>query len=702
MKTIKKKIKFVGWAILMIGLLAGVASAQDPSEGLVPTVRVAVPNLSPQIAKIMPPSFEVGVFAEDADASTGRPIKYRFLLVTAQYDTTASGEPRYIRTPFEYIQHGAEILFWDHTDWSDWIEYPAEGEMPFLSFFDLADQVYFLLALQVMDSDGSVSIALDYQMEVFNFQVREGAFRPDVTICEPFLGCPSASEIFNEIAGGQPLNFSWIADASAYGGTIVSYRHGWDLVDPDDPNDPGWAVPAGLEPENLFAVERSFSDGLHNFILRVVDDSDQVRLISWTLSVVPFVDPSNQLPLLVIDQVYDPDGLVNNWQDQFGNPRNAERYRNPYWQFLEDVPGGVADFDWSRDWMDHRDTPYFRDLVNYKAVLCYAKSNDVNQTMFQQFRPVNGQDKYVWLAPYQQHGGNYFQVGGSSMESFLEVLPNYMVPIIFDAWETTYVIDGISFVLGFGQKEMPDGSMVQRGPTLYPYATAGITALDWTSPSTKYIYGRNVVARFDRDVDCVGLKGLALAPDFQANHGVAPGAMADTFFTDQEIVWNDVVDAESGILNLFANTVPFRNDELFDVNITTRPTPIVLQDCSHITTAPGGMCVEPMFTGISRMDWMREYMWAEGDSEWPHSEYSDFELDDGCGHLGLTSYEGLPRSSSKTHGHTYGYFSYKMTEDKPNYKADVYWGFDPYRFDHEETQKAIRWVLDYFGLNINP
>jgi len=46
--------------------------------------------------------------------------------------------------------------------------------------------------------------------------------------------------------------------------------------------------------------------------------------------------------------------------------------------------------------------------------------------------------------------------------------------------------------------------------------------------------------------------------------------------------------------------------------------------------------------------------------------------------------------------------SYKMVEDKPSGKADVYWGFDPYRFDQNETKKAVRWVLDYFGMQINP
>ena len=99
---------------------------------------------------------------------------------------------------------------------------------------------------------------------------------------------------------------------------------------------------------------------------------------------------------------------------------------------------------------------------------------------------------------------------------------------------------------------------------------------------------------------------------------------------------------------------------------------------------------------------MRQYMWDDGDPDWPFSRYTGLELIEGCGSLGMTSYEEIPLSSALTNGQTYGYFSYKMIEDKPARKADVYWGFDPYRFDPDETKKAIRWVLDYFGLQINP
>ena len=69
--------------------------------------------------------------------------------------------------------------------------------------------------------------------------------------------------------------------------------------------------------------------------------------------------------------------------------------------------------------------------------------------------------------------------------------------------------------------------------------------------------------------------------------------------------------------------------------------------------------------------------------------------------MALTEYEGRARSSARTNGRVFGYFSYKMVPRKPYQVADVYWGFDPYRFDQDGTKKAIRWVLQYFGLQIN-
>jgi hypothetical protein len=449
---------------------------------------------------------------------------------------------------------------------------------------------------------------------------------------------------------------------------------------------------------DIDAGERNIinESGIHVFTVRVEDGAQQVRIMNWTLRVVPFVSPQFQLPLLVLDQVADAN--VNNWPSQSGVPLNDETYRNAWWHFLADGAGGVAGLNWERDWKNHTDEVMYSDVVKYKAVLCYAQFNEMNQRLFQQFRPVNDVDQYVWLAPYQQQGGNFFLAGGSSMESFLEGKANYMVPMIFDTQETILIVNGTEYEVGFGTAEMPDGSLVQRGPRMYPYATAGISALDWTSPNTKTIYNRPVAARFDRAVDCVGLKGLVLDPDFKGNHLVGPGVVADTIWTEATIDWQDYVDAAADTLGLFHGTFPFRNDEFIDANISTRVTPIVPQPCAD---GPGGMCVEPMFTGVARFDYIRQYNRDRGDADWPQSQYSNFELRDGCGPMGLTSYEGAELSSAHTNKQTFGYLSYKNVADKPSGKADVYWGFDPYRFDHNEAQKAVTWVLEYFGLQIN-
>jgi hypothetical protein len=114
------------------------------------------------------------------------------------------------------------------------------------------------------------------------------------------------------------------------------------------------------------------------------------------------------------------------------------------------------------------------------------------------------------------------------------------------------------------------------------------------------------------------------------------------------------------------------------------------------------LCVEPMFRGISRFDWLREIRYSQGETGWPESRYSESDLAEACGPFGLTGYQGIPRSSSVINGKPYGFMSYKVIADKPVRRADVFWGFDPYRFDEDDSREAIRWVLQYFGLTINP
>ena len=71
--------------------------------------------------------------------------------------------------------------------------------------------------------------------------------------------------------------------------------------------------------------------------------------------------------------------------------------------------------------------------------------------------------------------------------------------------------------------------------------------------------------------------------------------------------------------------------------------------------------------------------------------------------LALAIEDNVLQRTVRTNDQVYGYLSYKTIADKPIERADVYWGFDPYRFDHAEIENALRWVLgDHFGLTIAP
>ncbi len=632
----------------------------------------------------------------DTDFELGVPTHVRFLWIPAEVDD-GSGGTFDISNAYLYNQYPDLIDFEDPL-WTSWARYGDDEEERKVSFpTNDSDGRYFLFAVQARDTAGAVSIGRVYNRQVLNLRISEGQFEPTISASEPFLGLGSSFSS-NNIASNQPLNFQWTVDSSSYAGRVVSIRHGWDLADVEDPNDDGWSVPPGLGEQNRFAEERSYSQGDHSFWIRAVDDSGAVNVLRWNLTVIPFVSRENQLNLVLVDQVVDDQ--TNRWPNETGSfAYDKEEFRNAYWEFLDNI-GGVENFSFERDRYDHTSGDFdYEVLVNYKAALIMARSHTV-QPMFVNFRPDASGDKFVWLHPYQAQGGNIFLAGDRSMESFLEV-DNYMVPIIFDSTVENFSLGGEIFVVGFGTNELNDGTEVPRGPLLYPYATAGITALDWTIPLNKNIYGRILSADQERKSPCSGLKQLKLAEDFRSHWAIGLGAISDVINTHAGMDWRDPM-VGAGLDTALILEYPFTGDEFMNDKISDRPTAVIIQECD---LGYQGQCIEPMFTGVGRLDWMRESIWEAGDDAWPGSVYSSNQLKSICGEMALTTYvpedggEPVPLAAARVTGRVYGYFSYKTIEDKPVQKADVYWGFDPYRFDHAESQKAILWVLgEHFGL----
>ena len=85
---------------------------------------------------------------------------------------------------------------------------------------------------------------------------------------------------------------------------------------------------------------------------------------------IPYVSRDNQLELLLIDQTVDANSQA--WPDQGGIPRDNEVYRNAYWEFLGTGSGGVTGSIPTATGWTIPGHPKYSDLVQYKAVLCYA------------------------------------------------------------------------------------------------------------------------------------------------------------------------------------------------------------------------------------------------------------------------------------------------------------------------------------------
>ena len=639
---------------------------------------------------------------EDPDYSGKYPAQVRYLWKKATYSGAPENDP-YITEKYIYYKDDnyEEVIDFGSEEWSDWFEYPIDElerriVIPDLDIRDENDfQIGYLFAVQVKDVAGAVSVGRGYMKQVGNFTLK--VFNPAVYLAEnSSILRETQTNARNVIAAYQPLNFAWHADVSRYLGEVTAYRYGWDVVNPDNPYDDNWAIPPGVSPQHLFAPEKVFDEGAHSFTLMVTDNSDQVTVIRWDLEVIPYVDRDLQKPLLLIDGIAD--NATNAWPGSPSGPPyyDQEGFRNVFW---EEALSSVQDFVWEEDRFDHVDIVGYEDLVNYKAVILFT--TNAQGTVMRQFRTTWASEKFIWLDPYQRRGGNLFFCGGLSFYGFLQSRDNYMVPIIFDTSQEYLFLNDRRYVVGFGTRTLTDDSIVERGPLQYPYKTAGIAVLDWTSPDNANIYNRPLRGKYDRRPGCAGLKALVLDDDFRSQYEVSFGGtgIPDTIYSSASIDWKDEYYWEEDLLDF---TQPYGifswgQDEFYDVNITsTRPTPYQLQIC---TDAPSGYCAEPMFRSVARFDWLRNKRWADGELDWPDSRYDD--MDDICGEMALTSYEGVPDRSSLTNNRVFGFISYKMFAEKDWGKADIYWGFDPYRFDHETSKKAIYWVLRYFGLQVN-
>ncbi len=146
---------------------------------------------------------------------------------------------------------------------------------------------FYIFAVQALDEAGAVTPVFDTQTHGRNNAVLvrvSGSVGPTLIVSERFMGTRrfvGATRPVNlDVATGQPVNFHWTADASAYGGSIEGYRFAWNLRDPTDPSQwSSWSATA------LEAPTRTFTSGNQRFFLQVRDNAESITSIEFELSV---------------------------------------------------------------------------------------------------------------------------------------------------------------------------------------------------------------------------------------------------------------------------------------------------------------------------------------------------------------------------------------------------------------------------------
>ncbi len=213
--------------------------------------------------------------------------------IDTPWNSQAADSVRYLLHPDRYMvlenlnKHPEQFEMY----WSPWKSYDAPGDSGRTTLLG-DDEILeighmYLFAVQAMDEAGAVTSIFDPMSNVRQFLVQKPT-GPLIFITEPylgkykFLGIDSTPRQFY-LPQGFVLNFSWYADASLYGGTVASYRYGWDVEDLGNPDH--WEVTAA--PHHKAAPEKTFYSGIHTLYIETADNFGEKTLVQIEIIIFP-------------------------------------------------------------------------------------------------------------------------------------------------------------------------------------------------------------------------------------------------------------------------------------------------------------------------------------------------------------------------------------------------------------------------------
>jgi hypothetical protein len=289
----------------------------------------------------------------------------------------------------------------------------------------------YVFALRAVDLAGAREKNLVFVRNIRHFTVTNRNPGPSLVPSASVLTTPLATatgpddfprrEI--QIFEGEIISFSWTADASAYGGSIVGYTFALD----DTASFPG------LDIRNTGVTYRpqDLGIGLHFLFIRVFDDGGlrTNAIIPFRIVHPTFKDPpsaSNPPQYLYVDDALSPG--VNNVNRFFNYPSDVEE--DEWWRINILTPlsltYGVGRRDWdsygrgSADGGGSRIAPLPADLAPYRVVIWSVDHNN------QLSNPTA-----LWLTlvggAYSELGG-YLRAGGTMVLSGFSVATSITLP----------------------------------------------------------------------------------------------------------------------------------------------------------------------------------------------------------------------------------------------------------------------------------
>ncbi len=320
---------------------------------------------------------------------------------------------------FRIVDHMNEHPDFYEDMWSRWISYNAPGDSGQWTILG-DDEVMelnrsYIFAVQAKDEAGAVTALFRENHNVRKFIVSWKA-GPLLTIKESYLGGflflgLSMNAGQRKLPPGIPLNFSWEADASSYGGEISGYRYGWDVQDLGDPR--SWAT--NFSPFNKTAPERILYSGSHTFYIEAKDNGGKVTRASILVEIIPFSMERNLL-----------------WVDDFPlsdvpDPLMLLPQESVHDEFWIDICSKTVGFEPDRDVIDCSDlnftAPDMELIGKYKNIIwTYSSSTTTTIGQIIQFTPESaiGQGGTLainYLSIFLTKGGHLWTGGRSDRSS---------------------------------------------------------------------------------------------------------------------------------------------------------------------------------------------------------------------------------------------------------------------------------------------